>query len=368
MRAINKFFTAKGPKNNPANGNGATTTYAERPQSADESQGNPFKHPPQGEVLDIVLRMHSDLVEYGRERAQLSGDIEPRDYELRALEEHAEAMAHEAYRDAYDPDTHEDHKLREVEYQKLTSDRAEAELRINYTTTDVLELEESMAKVKSNLMPPEPPQVLMLSAVAGLALTIAPTLHDYVFITMKDDVMNWAISLLSATIYGVFITWGLLDSDDASGRRSMRNWLGLAGGIGVPVGLGLLRVANAIGTAEILFAMALTTVEIAIVLLLESRAVTLRVAYHEWATQSAMVKDVSTRLAAARAQLAHRTQALAEINDAIATHIRHVEELSVRNFNIEKIKADALKAIRDGYYAGIAANRGRSRGIRRTYK
>ena len=341
--------------NGNGTGAGTSTVFIE------ERQQTPFSRPVQGKVADVVLRMHNDLVEYGRQRAKMALDTKPNPDDLSSLEEHAGAMAEEAYREAYDPSKHEDHKLREAEYQKLQKDREEAELTTGHAMAGVTDLEQEMSKAQSNMLPPTKPQVLMISAVAGLALTIAPTLHDYIFITMKDDILNWAVSLLSATTYGVFITWGLLESDDVKGRRSVRNWLGLAGGIGVPVGLGLLRVANAVGVAEVLFAIALTVVEVGIVLLLESRAVTLRVAYQEWAAQQAVVKDIATRLEAAKAKLAGRKQALAEVSNAISEHISLVAELSLRNFNIEKIKADAIRAVRDGYFDGIAYNRGRTR-------
>jgi hypothetical protein len=334
---------------------GASATYTE------ENRKAPFSQPAQGQVADVILRMHNDLVEYGRQRAKLSRDTKPNPDDLSSLEDHAEAMAEEAYREAYDPARHQDHKLREAEYQKLRGDREEAELTAGYAAAEVADLEHEMSKAQSNMLSPTTPHVLMYSAVAGLALTIAPTLHDYIFITMSDDVLNWAVSLLSATTYGVFITWGLLESDDTRGRRSVRNWLGLVGGIGVPVGLGLLRAANAVGMAEILFAVALTVVEIGIVLLLESRAATLRVAYREWAAQQAVLKDITTRLEASRSKLARRKQALAEISHAISGHINLVAELAVRNFNIDKIKADAARAVRDGYFDGIAYNRGRTR-------
>lgn len=347
---------ATGNGNGNGAGAGASTAFTEEKQKE-----QPFSRPAQGKISDVILKMHNDLVEYGRQRAKLSLDIKPNQDDLRALQEHAEAMAEEAYREAYDPNRHEDHKLREAEYQKLQNDREEAELTSGYALAEVSKLESEMAKAQSNMLPPTKPQVLMISAVAGLALTIAPTLHDYVFITMTDDITNWAVSLLSAAIYGVFITWGLLDSDDVRGRRSARNWLGLVGGIGVPVGLGLLRVANASDTAEVVFAIALTVVEVGIVILLESRSATLRLAYQEWAVQQAGVKDIATRLEAARAKLARRKQALAEINNAINEHINLVAELAVRNFNIDKIKADAIGAVRDGYFDGIAYNRGLTR-------
>lgn len=346
------------------NGNGAhagSFTGASTAHTGEEKKKTPFSQAASGQVADVILRMHNDLVEYGRQRAKLSRDTKPNPDDLSSLEEHAEAMAEEAYREAYDPSKHADHKLREAEYQKLQNDREESELTTGYAMAEVTDLENEMSKAQSNMLPPTKPQVLMISAVAGLALTIAPTLHDYIFITMTDDITNWAVSLLSATIYGVFITWGLLDSDDVRGRRSARNWLGLVGGIGVPIGLGLLRIANAADMAEIVFAIALTVVEVGIVILLESRSATLRVAYQEWAAQQAVSKDIATRLEASRAKLARRKQALGEINNAINVHINLVAELAVRNFNIDKIKADAVRAIRDGYFDGIAYNRGLTR-------
>jgi hypothetical protein len=53
------------------------------------------------------------------------------------------------------------------------------------------------------------------------------------------------------------------------------------------------------------------------------------------------------------------------MQDGIDAHIRLVEELSIRNQNIDRIKADAVKAVRDGYFEGLAANRGYLRGAGR---
>lgn len=358
MHATAEYPTNTNSGSGNMNGNGTRGATA-------ESRKAPSVRPGENQVVDIILRMHSDLLEFGRKRAELSRDLDPSEADLRSLEEHAEAMASEAYRERYDPETSEEHKLRETEYQKLKAGRPEAELVFNYAEADVLKLEDEMSRAHSNMTAPTSPQVLLSSAVGGLALTIAPTLHDFVFITMTDDVLNWAIAILSSTIYGIFITWGLLDTDDSGGRRTVRNWLGLTGGTTIPVGLGMLRAANAIGSAEILFALALTIIEIGIVVLLESRAKTLRVAYQEWAAQQAVVNDISTRLEAARAHFARCKQKVAAVVDAIDAHIRLVEELSVRNFNIEKIMADAKKAVRDGYFEGLAVNRGYLRGVRR---
>lgn len=358
MYTDTKFY---GPQRVGSNGNGNRASAAHARVAASDTETNAA----QSEVIDVVIKMHSDLVDYGRKRAELSRDVEANLNDLRSLEEHAEAMANEAYREPYDPENNEEHKLREAEYQKLNGIRPEVELALSYAEADTAKLVDEASKVQSNMKAPMAQQVLMVSAVAGLALTIAPTLHDYVFITMKDDILNWAISLLSATVYGVFITWGLLDSDDEGGRRTARNKMGFAGGIVVPVGLGILRAANAVGLAEILFAVALTIVEVGIVVLLEARAASLRVAYQDWAAQQAAFQDVTTRLEQARSHFLGCNRKLEEINEAIDSHIRLVTELTLRNYNIEKVKADAVKAVRDGYFDGLAINRGYLRGVRR---
>jgi hypothetical protein len=345
-------------KSELANGNGhGRTTGSFRKATSTRPNDN--------QVIDIILKMHTALFEFGRGRAEKSRDINPNQTDLVTLEEHANAMAEEAYRERYDPENNEEHKRREAEYQKVLGERPEAELTRDYFEADVLRLEEEMAQAQVNMRTPNTPSVLMISSVAGLALTIAPTLHDYVFITMTDDVLNWAISILSSTIYGIFITWGLLDTDDSSGRRTIRNWLGLVGGIAIPIGLGILRVANAVGTPEILFAVALTIIEIGIVVLLESRSKTLRVAYQEWAGQQAIINNISTRLEAARAQLERCKEKIKMMTEFIDAHIRLVEELSIRNSNIDRIRADAVKAVRDGYFEGLAINRGYLRGAGR---
>lgn len=348
-----------GPHSFGSNGNSASAAHARVFTHDVDGQAAP------SEVVDVVLRMHSELVEYGRKRAELSRDIEPNVNDLRALQEHAEAMANEAYREPYDPEQNEEHKLREAEYQKFKSIQPEAELAVSYGEADVAKLVDEVSRAQSNMKAPTTQQVLMWSAVAGLALTIAPTLHDYVFITIRDDLTNWALSLLSATVYGVFITWGLLDSEDEGGRRTARNRLGFAGGIVVPIGLGILRAANAVGIGEILFAVALTIVEIGIVVLLEGRASSLRVAYQEWAAQQATLRDVTTRLEEGRFHLTRCGRKLKEINDAIDAHIRLVTELTLRNYNIDKVKEDAVRAVKDGYFEGLASNRGYLRGVRR---
>jgi hypothetical protein len=317
----------------------------------------------QDKMPDVLLSMHKDLYEHGRQAALSDGALEPLDEDVRILEEHATAMAQETYREAFDPAQYEHDRLREAEFEKQKSDREEAELAAKHAAAAVLEREQEFARTQSGLLPPKTPVVLMLAAVLVLAISIAPTLHDFIFISMTDELMNWFISILSASVVGVFITWGILGSMDATGQRTATSRAALIGGIVVSVGLGALRVAHAEGWGEIVFAVALTIVEVGTILLLEAHASALRAHHHEWTKHQSDVNSATAQLEAARTHSARWQDRIAELNGGITKHIRYVEERSIRRYNIEEIKAAALKAVLDGYRSGIAETRGHVLGV-----
>lgn len=312
---------------------------------------------------DVLLRMNLDLFDHGRQAGLASGALEPREEDSRALEEHAGAMAQETYREAYDPTQHEHDRLREAEFTRLLAEREEAELAAKHAAAALGEREEESARAQSGARPPETPWALMVAALLVLAISIAPTLHDFIFISMPDELLNWFVSLLSASVVGMFITWGILGSPDASGQRSHASLVALVGGIVVSVGLGALRVAHAEGWGEVVFAVALTVVEVGTILMLEARASALRARHREWAEHEAQVANAAARLAAVRVRLTRCQERAASLNDGVNKHIRYVEERAVRRYNIEEIKAAALKSVLDGYRAGIAETRGHVLGV-----
>src|SRR6202035_1687055 len=104
-----------------------------------------------------------------------------------------------------------------------------------------------------------------------VTLTVAPTLHDFIFRTVDDDLLAQFFSFLSAGCVGALISWAIL-----SGRRTLWRWMGLTAGIAMGLGLGIVRLAAAEGATELLFAIGLTVVEVSVVLLLEWYALGLR--------------------------------------------------------------------------------------------
>jgi hypothetical protein len=312
---------------------------------------------------DVLLRMNLDLFEHGREAGLASGALEPREEDSRVLEDHAAAMAQETYREAYDPAQHEHDRLREAEFARLLAEREEAELATKHAAAALGEREEEAARAQSGVRPPETPWALMIAALLVLAISIAPTLHDFIFISIPDELLNWLVSLLSASVVGMFITWGILGNHDTSGHRSHGNVVALVGGIVVSGGLGALRVAHAEGWGEVVFAVALTVVEVGTILMLEACASSLRARRREWAEHEAGVAGAAARLEASQVRLTRCRERAVALNDGVHKHIRYVEERSVRRYNIEEIKAAALKSVLDGYRAGIAETRGYVLGV-----
>jgi Flp pilus assembly protein TadB len=301
--------------------------------------------------------MQTGLYDHGRQRALEGKDVDPRTDELAVLEAHAIAIAQEAYREEFDSTRYESDRLRKAEFEKIQGERDQALLAEQYAVEDLARREDKVAQAQSGLKAPATPWVLMVAAIVVLMMSIAPTLHDFIFITMSDDILNWAMSLLCATLFGIFITWGIVGCIDATGRRTTTNTGTLVGGIVMCGGLGILRVAHAEGTGEVVFAAALTVVEVGVILLLEALASSLRAAYKEWSDHDAELNRTIELAATSKTHLERCRQRVAELNKTVTEFIRYVEERSIRRFNIEQIKSAAIEAITDGYHAGISGNR-----------
>ncbi|HXG65138.1 MAG TPA: hypothetical protein VNO70_08515, partial [Blastocatellia bacterium] len=114
---------------------------------------------------------------------------------------------------------------------------------------------------------------------------------------------------------------------------------------------------------DYIFAAAMTALELGIVLGLEGIAMSRRKAHRAWAKRKTIADQAAAKLEVAKTHVERCKERLAAINQAIKAHINYVEERGVRCHRIEEITATALEAVRDGYHAGIAENRGRILGI-----
>jgi hypothetical protein len=306
----------------------------------------------------VILKMQKDLFEHGRKRAIESGALEPNDEDVRTLENHSSAMARDAHRKVYDPAQHAHDQLLDNEYKKNLKDRSEAEQAVKYATAALKEREEEAAGAPVASAPPEQSLLLPAAAVVATMITVAPTLHDFVFL-MADDFLSWLLSLLCGLFLGLLIALMILGDVDAGGRRTATNWTGLGAGILLSLALGALRIKEASCFGDYIFALAMTALELGIVLGLEGVAMSRRARYQAWATDKAASDQTSAKLEAARTHLERCKDRLKELNDAISAHISYVEERALRFFHIDEIEASALKAACDGYFQGIAENRGR---------
>jgi len=198
----------------------------------------------------------------------------------------------------------------------------------------------------------------MWGLVVGIAATIAPTVHDALFSTLEDDVLAWFFSLAGAGFLAAVVVWAILGSIGATGRRTAANWVGLAAGITISIGLGLFRLSSAGEIQEIVFAVALTLIEVGLVVLAEWVAAGLREHFREWKTRRDSRDLAEAALSAAKGEHERRLHYVATLNERVNRHIEYVEDLDLRNVNLQELIAQAVKAVLDGYNDGIAYNHG----------
>lgn len=310
-----------------------------------------------------ILEMQTGLFRHGHNRAHESGTTEPRNEDIRALEDHARAMAKETYRDRYDPVKHAHDAMHHAEYQRAVAKRDEAETTEQHAAANLRDTERDLAKAPKAGPRPAANRPLVATFIVTFALSIAPTLHDSVFHTIPDDLLAWFASLVSAAFVGGMLTLAIL-----GGRRTTMRWIGVTAGVILGLGLGAVRLSTAQGAGEVLFAIGLTVFEIAVVLLLEWMANGLRTGEAEWLPRHREETEALAARDAAQADFDRRQADVKQLNDAIAGKIAHVEDRHNRHINIGELEAVAIKAVLDGYNAAITENIGRIRGVARRAK
>lgn len=307
-----------------------------------------------------ILRMQTGPFRLAYNRAVESGATEPQPTDIRALEDHARAMARETYRDRYDPAQHVHDAMHQREYEKSLVQRDEAERGEQHAAANLRDADIALAHTPKAGDKPQAPPILVAAFVVAITLTVAPTLHDTLFRTFGDDLLEWFAASLSAGFVAVMLTFSIL-----SGRRSAWTWVGVGAGITLGLGLGAVRLATAERARDALFALGLTAVEIAAVLLLEWVARGLRASEDAWEEQHAAEMQAVGHRDAAAADLSRRQARVRELREIIAGQIAVVEDRHNRNIHIGELEAVAVKTVNDGYNAGIAENLGRVRGVMR---
>jgi len=315
---------------------------------------------PSTDSSDLII--YTGLFSLGRNRALQSGTIEPLLDDIATMENHARATAQRTHRDKFDPTKIAQDRMREAEYKKWITDRKDAESAEGEAAANARDAEHRLAETPKAGPQPVMQSPFAISAAFVITLTVAPTLHDLIFRNVEDDLLAHFFSFLSAACVGALISWAVL-----TGRRTSWRWMGLSAGIVMGVGLGIARLSAAKGTAEVLFATGLTLVEVSVVVLLEWYALGLAANESEWKARQDIELVAVALTDAARLEHSRWAGRLQKVNEAIAGAISHVEDRHHRN-DVARLEASAVKAVLDGYNAGIRENRGHVIGVTRRRK
>jgi hypothetical protein len=271
-------------------------------------------------------------------------------------------MARETYRDRFDPSANAHDRMHQAEYERTIDQRKESEKGEKHALANLRDTETNLARTPKAGTKPAAPPVVVGAFIVTIMLTVAPTLHDAVFLTVGDDLLEWFFASGCAAFVGTMLTLAILN-----GRRTIWTWVGVGAGVIVAVGLCAVRLARAEGAGDVVMGIGLTIVEIAAVLLLEWLASGLREKEAEWDVKHDAESQAIAQVDAAKADLTRWQTRIKELGDAIASKIAFVEDRHNRNIHIAELEAVAIKAVLDGYNAGIAENIGRVRGVvRRT--
>jgi hypothetical protein len=332
----------------------ADSTALEQPRHALD---NVFASAPQA---GPIFQMQTGLFHLGFNRAIRSGTAKSVPENIQSLEDHARSIARDTYRDLFDPEKNAHDKMHQAEYERFLDLRDEMEKGVAHAQANVHDAERILATMSKAGVKPEVNGWLAAAFIVAVTVTVAPTLHDFLFFTVPDQMLAWFGSSICAAFVAAMLTWAIL-----SGRRTKWTWGGVVAGIAVGLGLCALRLSSAQGASEVLFAIGLTIVEVSAVLLLEWLARGLRFREEEWR----VIKLTEDKAVAARdaelADLERRQKQLQEVCDAIEKKISYVEDRTFRNVHLPELEAAGVQAVRDGYNAGIAENVGRLRGATR---
>jgi len=310
-----------------------------------------------------VLEMHTGLFNLGRNRARESGTTEPRDEDIAALTDHSRAMARQTYRDKYDPTQNAHDAMHEAEYRRLVRDRSEAEQAERHAAANLRDAELAFARAPKAGPKPGAHLALVVAFIVAITISVAPTTHDSIFVTFEDDLLAWFFSILTAAFIGAMLTLTILHA-----RRTTWTWLGVGAGIVLGLGLFAVRLSGAKGAGEILLATGLTIFEIAAVLLLEWLAHGLRISEAEWLPLHMKESEAAHACEAAKTHLTRSQDRVWELDQSVARKIAEVENRHNRNIHLPELEAVAIKAVLDGYNAGITENIGRLHGVRSVLK
>jgi hypothetical protein len=315
-----------------------------------------------GSDADPTLRLHTTLFDLGNQRALDRGSPEPDAREIEVLTEHARAMAREAAGAEYNPETNPDDRMREQAHAKDLHDRGDIELALKHAEARLRDREEEAGKHPLGEEPCPPPVAVYLIA-AIISVSCWPSLHDMLVAVMKGGMTTWIASGVVSFVIGYGVAWCMIETYR---WPSSATWAfaGLLGGIGVGIALALVRLSVAEGSGEIILCLGLTILELSAVVLGEVVGRAIRREYGLWKATLTLAEKAQSEVDAATRNRDQAKRALDEVNSKIEAHTAYVTRRARHWAQREALEAAAVKAVVDGYHAGLAAVRKKLIGIR----
>jgi len=306
-----------------------------------------------------------DLYEHARQRALSSRATKPDPATLEALEQRGEAVQRESFRDAYDPNSNPNDARREAEAQEWQRERTDAKEGLALANADLRDENDRLGQTPAAGSKPTFSKRLfwLLSGVIGSSLM--STLYDRFFSDL--EAAGRFLAFAFGTAVGAALAWTIVHRDP-HGERAWWSYLGLGGGVVVSVAFGIARFCAAETSAEQWFALSLMLLELGIIALLEGQAMYLARRLRDWWPRSE-AEQIATRRRDSAQKEVDRIKGIVDVLEAkICEHFKYVESRTPRFRSLDEAIAAAVKAVRDGYYAGIAENRGYLAGAARRSK
>lgn len=321
---------------------------------------DPRNNGPSDTLLVPRYVQHLASVQYarGKELALAGRRTEIDRVDLEELSDFARIDAQLAWRPHFDPSNNpHDQTLvaRETEVNRELDQVVKAE---RLLLADLSEARLKAEPARAGIRRPQVPVALLVAFIAVFAATTAPTLHDSIFYTLTDEVLNWFCSLLIASFAGVSVVMGIfaaarLVPDQAPGRGAV------VAGVVVSVGLAVLRAASARTPDEFALTVGLMAVEIGVILCADYVAARHQRAQALADAQEAEADKAGRTADTLRAELARVQQRKHELTAARDALDAEVTERSHPAIDVADLEALSVKAACNGYWNAIAENVGR---------
>lgn len=157
--------------------------------------------------LPIPMTFRTSLVEHAKARAVDSMALHPKQADINALIEHAEAMAEEAGRNAFDVEKNLSDKLQSDEFDRNLIRRDDLRQKFSEAGRQFHAQCQDLASL-GNLE--QQPGLISMSTKILLGLlvgtTIILTIHDFVF-DFDSQLLSWLLSGIFAFLLGLAVVW-----------------------------------------------------------------------------------------------------------------------------------------------------------------